>query len=316
VRVTGIEHMNRHLTLIGAASSLGIKPYDDGTIRHLDRAPATLRQLGLGDALVARDAGDVLPEPYRDFIRPPGGVRNEPEVVRYSTLLAERVAMVLSEGGFPIVIGGDCSNVLGSLLGARRAGKQRVGLVYIDAHADFATPADSATGSAASMDLALATGRGKSPLATLAAERPLVQAADIVLVGRRDDADGLSYGHAALAASEILDLPMPLDAEGLGALAAQMLARVAAAGVDGFWIHVDADVLSPGVMIAVDSPEPGGPDIEQLAALLVPLLASPRAIGLQLTIYDPALDPGLDCGRRLVSLLRSAFAGRMMVVSR
>ena len=308
--------MNRHLTLIGAASSIGIKPYDDGTMRHLDRAPATLRQLGLGDALVARDAGDVLPEPYRDFIRPPGGVRNEPEVVRYSTLLAERVAMVLSEGGFPIVIGGDCSNVLGSLLGARRAGKQRVGLAYIDAHADFATPADSATGSAASMDLALATGRGKSPLATLDAERPLVQAADIVLVGRRDDADGLSYGHEALAASEILDLPMPLDAEGLGALAAQMLARIAAPGVDGFWIHVDADVLSPEVMIAVDSPEPGGPDIEQLAALLVPLLASPRAIGLQLTIYDPALDPGLDCGRRLVSLLRSAFAGRMMVVSR
>ena len=224
--------------------------------------------------------------------------------------------MVLSEGGFPIVIGGDCSNVLGSLVGARRAGKHRVGLAYIDAHADFATPADSATGSAASMDLALATGRGKSPLATLDAERPLVQAADIVLVGRRDDADGLSYGHEALAASEILDLPMPLDAEGLGALAAQMLARVAAPGVDGFWIHVDADVLSPEIMIAVDSPEPGGPDIEQLAALLVPLVASPKAIGLQLTIYDPALDPGLDCGRRLVSLLRSAFAGRMVVVSR
>ncbi len=308
--------MNRHLTLIGAASSIGIKPYADGTIRHVDRAPATLRQLGLGDALVARDAGDVLPEPYRDFIRPPGGVRNEPEVVRYWYLLAERVAMVLSEGGFPIVIGGDCSNVLGSLVGARRAGKHRVGLAYIDAHADFATPADSATGSAASMDLALATGRGKSPLATLDAERPLVQAADIVLVGRRDDADGLSYGHEALAASEILDLPMPLDAEGLGALAAQMLARVAAPGVDGFWIHVDADVLSPEIMIAVDSPEPGGPDIEQLAALLVPLVASPKAIGLQLTIYDPALDPGLDCGRRLVSLLRSAFAGRMVVVSR
>jgi arginase len=308
--------MNRHLTLIGAASSIGIKPYADGTVRHVDRAPATLRQLGLGAALGARDAGDVLPEPYRDFIRPPGGVRNEPEVVRYSYLLAERVAMVLSEGGFPIVIGGDCSNVLGSLVGARRAGKHRVGLAYIDAHADFATPADSATGSAASMDLALATGRGNSPLAALDAERPLVQAADIVLVGRRDDADGLSYGHEALAASEILDLPMPLDAEGLDALAVQMLARVAAPGVDGFWIHVDADVLSPEMMIAVDSPEPGGPDIEQLAALLVPLVASPKAIGLELTIYDPALDPGLDCGRRLVTLLGSAFAPRPVVVSR
>jgi arginase len=108
---------------------------------------------------------------------------------------------------------------------------------------------------------------------------------------------------------------MPLDAEGLGALAAQMLARVAAPGVDGFWIHVDADVLSPEVMIA-DSPEPAGPDIEQLATLLAALVASPRASGLQLTIYDPALDPCLDCGRRLVSLLRAAFEGRMVLEPR
>lgn len=308
--------MTRHLTLIGAASSIGIKPYDDGTVRHVDRAAAMLRQLGLGAALGARDAGDVLPEPYRDFVRPPGGVRNEPEVVRYSHLLAERVATVLAEGGFPIVIGGDCSNVLGSLLGARRAGKHRVGLAYIDAHADFATPADSATGSAASMDLALAIGRGDSPLATLDPERPLVRAADVVLVGRRDHADGLWYGHEALAASEILDLPMALDAEGIGALAAQMLARVAAPPLDGIWIHVDADVLSPEVMIAVDSPERGGPDVEQLAALLAPLAAHPKAIGLQLTIYDPALDAGLECGRRLVSLLSTTFAKRMVPLSR
>jgi arginase len=236
--------------------------------------------------------------------------------VRYSHLLAERVMTVMSEGGFPIVIGGDCSNVLGSLLGARRVGKQRVGLAYIDAHADFATPADSATGSAASMDLALAIGRGKSPLAMLDAARPLVRAADIVLVGRRDDADAASYGHEALAASEILDLPMPLDAEGIDALAARMLARVAADVVDGFWVHVDADVLSPEVMIAVDSPEPGGPDIGQLATLLAPLVVHPKALGLQLTIYDPALDPGLACGQRLVSLLSTAFTGHTVPLSR
>jgi arginase len=232
--------------------------------------------------------------------------------VRYSHLLAERVATVLSEGGFPIVIGGDCSNVLGSLLGARRAGQHRVGLAYIDAHADFATPDESATGSAASMDLALAVGRGNSPLATLDPERPLVRAGDIALVGRRDDADALQSGHEALAASEILDLPIPLDGEELGGLATQMLARVAMPETDGFWIHVDADVLSPEVMIAVDSPEPGGPDIEQLATLLAALVANPKATGFQLTIYDPALDPGLECGRRLVSLLRSAFESRIV----
>jgi arginase len=296
--------------LIGAASSIGIKPYDGGAARHLDRAPATLRNLGLGAAIGARDAGDVHPEPYRDFIRPPGGVRNEPEVERYSHRLADRVGTMIGQSDFPVVLGGDCSIVLACLLGARRAGHRRVGLAYIDAHADFATPDESTTGSAASMDLALAVGRGKSPLATLDAEGPLVRSGDVVLVGRRDHADEPSSLREALAASGILDVPMPLDAEGLGAVSAQMLARIAAPALDGFWIHVDADVLSPEVMAAVDSPEPGGPGIEQLAQLLSPLVANPKALGLELTIYDPALDPDLACGQRLVSLLRGAFSER------
>ncbi len=63
-----------------------------------------------------------------------------------------------ASGGFVVVLGGDCSIVLGCLLGARRAADGPVGLVYVDAHADFATPEESRTGSVASMSLALAIG--------------------------------------------------------------------------------------------------------------------------------------------------------------
>jgi arginase len=68
---------------------------------------------------------------------------------------------------------------------------------------------------------------------------------------------------------------------------------------------VDADVLNPRVMPAVDSPEPGGPGIDELAALLVRLAVHPRALGMQLTLYDPSLDPDWSCAVRLVTLLET-----------
>jgi arginase len=298
----------RGLAVIGAASSIGIRPYDDEReVRQLDRAPGVLRELGLVARLEADDLGDVRPPGYRDFTRPAGGVRNESAVVSYSRSLADRVASGLDDGRFALVIGGDCSIVLGSLLGATRD-SQRIGLAYIDAHADFATSQESLTGSAASMCLALAVGRGDSPLAGLAGPGPLVHPDDVVLIGRRD-AGQPYYGHAALESSGILDLPAgDFSARGGAAVAATALERLARPGLDGFWIHVDADVLDPRVMPAVDSPEPGGPGLDELAALVAPLAQHPRALGMQITIYDPALDQDRSCAARLVTLLEKLLA--------
>jgi arginase len=255
--------------------------------------------------LGASDLGDVMPPPYRDFARPPGRVRNEDAIATYSRALAERVARGIECSQPVLVLGGDCSIVFGCLLGAgRRAGP--IGLAYIDAHADFATPEESLTGSAASMCLALAVGRGDSPLARLADPGRLVRPEDVVLIGRRDA--GQAYGHAALASSGILDIDGDALSKGRGqTIADQALHRIGRTELGGFWIHVDADVLDPSVMPAVDSPEPGGPTLDELAALVAPLARHPRALGLQLTIYDPALDPDRSCAARLVALFERIF---------
>jgi arginase len=193
--------------------------------------------------------------------------------------------------------------VLGSLLGLHHAGRRRVGLAYLDGHADFATPTESRTGSVASMCLGLAVGRSESPLARLGGEGPLVQADDVALVGRRDEREPW-YGHEALHASAVLDLPHAVVGNaGYGKVAGTVLERVGRSDLDGFWIHLDADVLDAAVMPAVDSPEPDGPDLKQLAELLAPLVGHPRALGMELTIYDPKLDPDLTCGKRLVQLV-------------
>ena len=207
------------------------------------------------------------------------------------------------DGAFVLVLGGDCSIVLGCLLGVRRPSAPPIGLAYIDAHADFATPEESRTGSAASMCLALAVGRGDTALARLGGEEPLARPDDVVLIGRRDEGDPW-YGHDALRASPILDLPGGVVRDrGMAAAARTALERLARPGMGGFWIHVDADVLDPAVLPAVDSPEPGGLDLDGLTELVSPLVRHPEALGLELTIYDPALDPDRTSAARLATLL-------------
>jgi len=303
--------MIRPISLVGAPSSIGIRPYDDGGMRRLDLAPGVLREQGLIGRVGARDEGDVIAPPYRDFVRPDGRPRNETDVAAYSRALGATVAVASADDAFTLVLGGDCSIVLGCLLGVRRPERSRIALVYVDAHADFATPESSRTGSAASMCLALAVGRGDTPLARLAGDEPLARTSDLVVIGRRDDADAPWYGQDVLAASEALDLTHRIvRARGPDAVAQATLDRVTGRGVDGFWIHVDADVLDPSVLPAVDSPEPDGLELDELAAILTPLTQHPRALGIELTIYDPNLDPDRTSASRLASLLERVLGAR------
>jgi arginase len=301
--------VNRPIAIVGAPSSIGIRPYDDGRPRRLDLAPGALREQGIAARLGARDHGDVLPPPYRDFVRQGLRPRNEESIAAYSRALAGQLAAAAKSGAFVIVFGGDCSIVLGCLLGVREAGRPPVGLAYVDAHADFASPEESRTGSAASMCLALATGRGDTPLARLAGSEPLTRPENVVLIGRRDHAEPW-YGHEALRASPILDLSGAAVRErGLADVARAALERLAPPRAGSFWIHVDADVLDPSVVPAVDSPTPGGLELEELAELLGFLVRHPRALGMELTIYDPALDPERASAKRLAWLLERALLG-------
>jgi arginase len=300
--------MDREIAVVGAPSSIGVRPYDDGEPRHLDRAPGVLRDRKLVSRLGAIDFGDVSPPAYRDYAKPADRVRNEEQIVDYSRRLAERVAAATNGGRFGVVLGGDCSIALGCLLAAGRRVGGPVGLAYVDAHADFATPNDSPTGAVSSMCLGLASGRGDTPLAHLAGRTQLVNDRNVALIGCRDH--GSPLGRAALERSAILDLSGAQFAlHGPSELTAAALERVASPDVRGFWIHLDVDVLSAAVMPAVDSPQPGGLMPGDLVGLLTPLIHHPQALGIDVSIYDPALDPDRSCARRLVGLLETLLIG-------
>lgn len=295
------------VAVVGAPSGIGIRPYDDGGVRRLDLAPGALREQGLVARLAASDLGDVMPPlRYPDLVRPSGRGRNEADVAGYTLQLAERIAAAIGDGWFVLLLGGDCSILLGALLGLRQLGRSPIGLVYIDAHSDFATLEESPSGSACSMNLALAVGRADTPLSRLGGRRPLVRAQDVVHIGSRDKSQ--SYGHSALSATGVLDASQRvIDTNGIGAVVAKTLARVSRIDA-GYWIHFDVDVIDPELMPAVDSPIPGGLDFDDATALLAPLIRHPKALGLQLSIYDPTLDTRGDGARQLADMLEQAFA--------
>lgn len=295
----------RPIHLLGAPTELGLKPYDDGVPRRTREAPRVLRELGLVERLGARDLGDIEAPPYVDRERPGGGVRNAAGIDEHARRLADAIERV-DRDAFLIILGGDCSISLGTLLGLRRRG--RLGAAYVDAHSDVGTLVTSETGGAAGMDLALALSRFEHPLARLDPRGPLLRAEDVVTVARSDTEWDDAYGDDAPARLMALDLPLARVRE-LGASAAAELARqfFESAPIDGFLLHFDVDAIDAAIMPAVDSPEPAGLTLDEAATILRALIASPRCVALQVTIYDPGLDEYLESGRRLVELL-----GRVM----
>jgi arginase len=296
---------SRAIAVLDAPSVLGLRPPAPGKVPGARRLPEALRRHSIVERLGAADAGRVEPPPYRPDIDPASGVRNGATLPGYTVALADRLVALLRSGAFPLVLGGDCSILLGGMLALRRLG--RYGLVSVDGGLDFRHPGNAhlvgPVGSVAGEDLAVVTGRGAEQLTNLEGRRPLVRDADVIAVGHR--------GLEELAA-EVLATPMTLyDVAALRRLGPEEVARRALAtladrGVAGFWIHVDTDVLDPAVMPAVDSPEPGGLAHQELAALLRGLTGAELAVGMQLTIFDPDLDPD---GRLAGELADTVVAG-------
>ena len=285
--------------ILDAPSNLGLRPPAPGVIPGCYKAPWALRDAGLRERIGASDAGAVVPPRYVSTWQPGDGVRNGPAIAGYARKLADRVAAIRESGAFPIVLGGDCSILLGPAIALREAG--RYGLAYLDAHADFRHLGNSPhVSSAAGEDLALVTGRGDDYLVDIGGLRPYVADEDVIVLGVRDEEDLRDVKDSGFAYVPGAELgPGTLDA------ARKVLVRD---DLDGFWIHVDADVLDPAILPAVDSPTPGGLDADALAGLLHGLLRLPGAAGLEITILDPDLDQDGTQAALLVDVLASALA--------
>jgi arginase len=274
-----------------------------GAGRGEEHAPAALRAAGLVERLGARDAGEADAR-IRDTRRDPGtGVVGAVEVGRASTAIASRVRELLEARECPLVVGGDCT----LLLGVFQALPGGSGLWFVDGHADFFDGESSPTGEAADMDLAILTGHG--PPGLLERDGPLLEPGAVVLLGHRPgelhpdvarENARLDPAIRALTAPEVRER----GAAGVGRNVAGWLAERPA------WLHLDLDVLDEAVLPAVSYPQPLGLDWDELVALVRPLVAAPNLLGVSVADFNPERDPDGTHAARIVEALGSLWRVR------
>lgn len=304
------------LCLIRAPSNLGLRPPASGCQPGTWRGPQALTDAGLVEAVSPATILD-LSRPVYD-LQPGTGTRllNGHAVRAFNLALARLVERASGLGQFSLVIGGDCSILLGALAGVRRAGP--VSLVHVDGHSDFRHPgnydAAASLSAIAGMDLALATGRGEALLTDWpGVPPPLIPDAQVVQIGERDGCSpGFTWPDVNATAITRMDV---FDARRLGpqSVLERTLAVLNQEPGWPFWVHFDVDVLDQAVMPAVDSPGSPGIELADITAILRPLLSNPRCCGMTVTIFDPDLDPAGDLAVLLVRLLQSVLRSRLGV---
>lgn len=281
---------------------LGLRPTGVETL------PDALLGAGLDARLQARRAGRVESPPYDPSRDPETLMLNPKGIADYTPTLADAIGEVLDSGDFPVVLGGDCSIMLGGLLALRR--RSRFGLLFMDGHTDFYQPEANTNGEAASSDLALATGRGPDVMTTFEGYRPLVRDADVVILGCRDADEAARYG-SQLPPPDMRTIDLTeVRRSGAQAVARDAIDRLSRHDLDGFWIHLDADVLDDAIMPAVDYRLMGGLSWRELRAVLQTAMGSHRAVGLEITVFNPRLDHDGALARALVDTLVASLTAR------
>jgi arginase len=287
---------------VNATVTIGV-PFDSvGRGGGTETAPSALRDLGLPQALGARDEGDVAVRIRGEERDPATGLTASDDVLESTTLIRRAVAATIEAGERPFLLGGCCAELPGALAGARDALGAPLGLAHLDGHLDLYDGVTSTTGEAADMPISVALGLGPAAWVE-AAGGPAAMPERTALVGFRDRAESIADGMR-----QPEDLPHPpllygaaeLRAQGPAAAATELAERL---GAGPFWLHLDVDVLDQAVFPATDYLQPDGLGWEELAALLGPLAAAEGLVGASLACYNPDKDPGLEYGRRLVGAL-------------
>lgn len=210
--------------------------------------------------------------------------------------LADAVTATLAAGATPVILGGECTLVAGSLTGAL-AHERELSLAYFDAHGDFNTLATTPSHYIGGMCLAHVCGRTVAPLLwpgvrTIHEDR-------VALVGAR----ALDAGEARnLDTSRLRRVAFDADhpqAPGLLGLARGRQ----------LWVHLDLDVIDPREMPAVVMPEPDGPTHAALAEILRQLAAVSTVRGLEVCGYDPTKDAGGRLAAPIAELIAATVGG-------
>jgi arginase len=292
------------IQIISAPSILGLKP------SGVEQLCESLMRNNLRELLHAKHETIQVPtlnELYSTVRDAATNCINAKPMRSFSLSLGKVVVDVLEKKCFPLVLGGDCSILIGIMAALKR--KDRYGLIFMDAHADFYLPEQSTTGELADMDLAIVTGRGPDLLTNIDQLKPYTEYRNVIHIGQRDQQETFEYG-----AMDIKDTQMycvdayTIQNNDYNRLVTELVRHIdSKRDLQGFWLHFDTDVLSDKINPAVDYRLPGGLSVDEVTLFLQRLLTTQRIAGMSVTIYNPHLDPTGEAGRVITGILADAF---------
>lgn len=295
---------------------IGLRFDGYGRAGNQTAAAAALRRAGIARPLGGgvTDIGDIETA-EQSGERGPNGLVNESAIVHVKRELSRGVASSISDGRFPLVIGGDCSALLGSIVGARDA-LGACGLLHIDGHEDT-TPIDaSEDGEAANSEIGMLLGLvGRGMSGAISEDLPALERDALAFLGQRDDSWRRDLNLGSLETLGVWKRGWEATAADPAEAARAAVAHVRRS-TGGWWLHIDVDVMDPDEFPAQGLPdfpdEPGGLTKAQLVTLVEAAAAEGGCVGASIAIYDPDQDADgsgaefiVELAHRLLDTVRS-----------
>jgi len=278
----------RKLIIIECPSNLGLKAPAKGKVPGVWRLPEVMSENGFHKKIAPDEVHTIIAPAYTPEKDRATGLLNCRSLVHYAKLQASLIAPIFAQKHLPLVIGGDCSILLGVALALRKAGNYA--LFYLDGHTDFMDVRLSETGGMGGMAAYVATGNGYEGLSNIDGHSSYVSEENLWCVGNREYDD--EYENQIRGSNATYISLSKLRSAGIERCASAFLKMIENKNLDGFFLHIDVDVLNDNIMPCVDSRNADGlyyPEFNKLCGML---FSSKKFAGVEITILDPDLDTG------------------------
>jgi len=288
-------------------------PLDLGASRRgTDAGPSAFRIAGLKDAVrklgytIASETDIPVPTMETRHLDN-SNARFKDEILSVCEVLAKATKGSLDDGEIPLVIGGDHSIAMGTVSGAAayfRQAKQKLGLIWFDAHGDMNLPDTSPTGNIHGMPLAHLLGYGDPQLASILGANPAVAPENVALIGIRDidRVEREFINQSGIKAFTMRDI----DQFGMSEISLRAL-DVVNAGTAGFHVSFDLDGCDPEVIPGSGTLVPGGVSFREAHLLLEECASDGRMTSMEVVELNPFLDQANISAERAVTLVQSAL---------
>jgi arginase len=287
-------------------------PIDLGQDRRgVDMGPSAIRYARLQGALEelgyqVADLGNAV-TPLPETVEKEGKIRHLEAVRDVCEEVAEQAEAMIASGLFPIFLGGDHSIAIGTVSGVAR-NVERIGVIWLDAHADFNTPQTSPSGNIHGMPLSVLTGAGHPDLVAIGGEGASVRTEDVVIVGLRSV--DLEERRLLTDAGIRVFTMKEVDAYGIASVVRRALRTLS--HLDRVHVSLDLDVVDPDVAPGVGTPVRGGLTYREAHLVMELINEAGIAASLDVVEINPILDHRNGTAELAVELVASLM-GRQII---